>query len=102
VQFPSIGECAYTPGFFISNGLARQVAGEFVQWGYRDASIWCPLVYETLKGFNQDVFNLEWHMKESKNDIMSWPSSVRKDTWKQYLAQVEFEKKEAKKKRKSA
>lgn len=50
---------------------------------------------QTLESFDQGIFNLMWHLKEKRDDIMSWPHAVKVDVWKRYLSQLEFEKKKA-------
>jgi len=44
-----------------------------------------------------EVFNLVYHLKQSLNDVMAWPSAVRRDMWKRTQEQYEFERKAAEK-----
>jgi hypothetical protein len=60
---------------------------------FRDLSPLCrPCLYD-LDDFDQEIFNLMWHLKQSRNEIMSWPSSDRKRLWDKYKKQVEVERK---------
>jgi hypothetical protein len=42
----------------------------------------------------QEVFNLAYHLKQRVDDIMTWPSGMRHDMWRNVLKQYEFEEKE--------
>ncbi|MEW6352378.1 MAG: hypothetical protein AB1646_25275 [Thermodesulfobacteriota bacterium] len=43
------------------------------------------------------MFNLVYHLKQSRNEVMSWPISERRDMWKRMIAQYDFESAEAEK-----
>jgi hypothetical protein len=46
-----------------------------------------------MDDFEQEIFNLMWHLKQSRSEVMSWPSSERRIIWKKYQKQVELERK---------
>ena len=60
---------------------------------FRDLSPLCRPVLYDMDDFDQEIFNLMWHLKQSRSEIMSWPSSERRIIWKKYQKQVELERK---------
>ena len=58
---------------------------------FRDLSPLCRPVLYNLDDFDQEIFNLMWHLKQSRSEIMSWPSSERRTMWNKYKKQVELE-----------
>ena len=60
---------------------------------FRDLSPLCRPVLYNMDDFEQEIFNLMWHLKQSRSEIMSWPSSERRNLWKKYQNQVELERK---------
>ena len=45
---------------------------------FRDLSPLCRPVLYDMDDFDQEIFNLMWHLKQSRSEIMSWPSSERR------------------------
>jgi hypothetical protein len=61
------------------------------QWGFKDISRFTPLTGMTMEHIDQEIFNVVYHLKQSRNEVLSWPSSVRRRIWKQFKEQKEFE-----------
>jgi hypothetical protein len=66
-----------------------------VCFGLDDLSLFIPLLGEDPDSLDQEVFNFMFHMKQQWSDIMSWPSSVRRNMWRLFQEQREFDKKAA-------
>lgn len=64
-----------------------------MEWGLVDRSIFVPMQGYTETNFNQEVFNLVFHLKQQWSDVMSWPSSVRVAMWEMFLEQRKFDEK---------
>ncbi len=69
-------------------------------WGLRLGDIAARLggvswrLFVPQGNYRKEVFNIEWHLKQRGDDVMAWPISVRRDTWKRILDQYELERKE--------
>jgi len=54
-----------------------------------------PLFGADLDAFEQETFNLIYHLRQPRSEVMSWPTSVRRDMWRRYMKQREFEQRQA-------
>ena len=62
-----------------------------------DRSLFVPLLDYSLAGFNQEIFNLVFHIKQQWSEVMSWPSSVRGAMWNLFKEQRKFDEKQLQK-----
>jgi hypothetical protein len=70
--------------------MARiNLGGAFVHWGYRDSSLFIPESSRTLDIFNREVFYLMRSLGLSATEILSWPSSFRKEILKLHKEEEE-------------
>jgi hypothetical protein len=40
----------------------------------------------------QEAFNLAYHLRQDYDEVMSWPSQLRRERWQRVVRQYEFEK----------
>ncbi len=60
---------------------------------FRDLSPLCRPVLYDIDDFEQEIFNLQWHLRQARSEVLSWPTSVRKIEWDKYCKQIKLERK---------
>jgi len=45
----------------------------------------------TLDNFEQAVYNMMFHLKQQRSEVLSWPWSVQQTVWTKHLHQLELE-----------
>lgn len=73
------------------------VSGDYVHWGFKDGTIFCPQLFVSEEALNQQFFNLMYHLKLSLSEVMAWSHTMRVDMWERYLAQLKYERDEREK-----
>jgi len=63
-----------------------------IQWGFKDPSALYPLNRYTVEAFEQEIFNIQYHMKMPRSEVLSWPLTERRRNWAMLVEQRKFEK----------
>lgn len=68
-----------------------RTGSDLTQWGYKDYTRLAPILAMTLDNFEQAVYNMMFHLKQQRSEVLSWPWSVQQTVWTKHLHQLELE-----------
>ena len=83
------------PRFF--NPWELEAAISQTQWGAKSYQLLLPILDFDIEHFDQLVYNIMYHLKQQRSEVLSWPTSEMRRIWRRHLKQMEFEQKEMKK-----
>jgi hypothetical protein len=65
---------------------------ESIQWGLKDYSLLLPVITQTVDDYDQQTYNLTWHLKQSDAlKVMNWPPWFKKAMWMKHEKQTKLE-----------
>ncbi len=69
--------------------------GALVSWGCSDLGMFIPMLGAEPEKLDKEVYNIVYHLKQQRSEVMSWSTRTRTTMWNLHLKQLEFERKDS-------